>query len=122
MNPPDYTPVFDDTVREFFPNYPGLGMWTINKMYCLTPASAVILASLFNPKPQIIMSTPFATAGGSPFGFSHLVPWFKFANGTLRNAAVLASYWTMPGFPIDRALEFAILDVQTWVPGDPQSE
>jgi hypothetical protein len=137
MNAADYRPIYDDSVYEFLPGWtdatgniltdstgnPTAGVaaarvqWAINKQYCLMPASAVSLASLFDPKPAIVNLPPIGQATGSPFAFNHNVPWLKFADGTLRNAAVLASYWGMPGVPYAKALDYAKLDVATPVEG-----
>ena len=137
MNAADYRPVYDDSVYEYLPNWqdasgtsltdsagnPTSGVpaarvqWPINKQYCLTNPSAILLASLFDPKPAVVLLPPISQAGGSPFGFNHNVPWLKFADGTLRNAGVLASYWGMPGVPYASALDYAKLDVATPVEG-----
>jgi hypothetical protein len=115
MNPADYAPEFDDSVREFLKAKPELGLWPISDKYCLQPASARILASLFpDPKPEILQLPPIPQAAGSPFTFSHFVPWLRFADGTLRNAGQLAIYWGMPGVP--DPLKEAILDVATPIP------
>ena len=91
--------------------------WPINKQYCLTKPSALVLASLFDSKPAVIDLPPIAQAPASPFSFNHNVPWLKFPDGTLRNAGVLASYWGMPGVPYAQALDYAKLDVSTPVEG-----
>ena len=86
MNAADYRPVYDDSVYEYLPNWqdasgtsltdsagnPTAGtpaarvQWPINKQYCLTNPSAILLASLFDPKPAIVSLPPIAQAGGFP--------------------------------------------------------
>jgi hypothetical protein len=124
INPADYVPTYDEGVQEWLPYHLDLGIWPINKQYCLMPSSAVVLAALFDPSPAIVMSPPITQAPASPFAFSHNVPWFQFKTGQLRNAGLLASYWGMPGVPGPRggALEYAKWDVSTWIPGDPGND
>lgn len=128
MPPEDYRPVYDDTVREYLENDLTRAPQPINKLYCLTYASARLLAGLFSPIPVIYMAPPTAQDLGSPFKFNHNVPWFLWpgpGGGVRRNAGVLAQYWGagegygMPGVPFDKALDYAKLDVATPVEGQP---
>jgi hypothetical protein len=122
MNPADYVPAYDDSVKEFYLDRPDLGIWIIKPMYCLMPPSAWLLASLFDPSPTVVMLDPWVTGGF--FRYNHPVPWLKFPDGKLRNAALLASYWGMAGVPGPRGgpLEYAKWDVATWIPGDPGTD
>lgn len=124
MQAEDYRPIYDNTVEEFLSKDPqNRPPVHINKLYCLMMTSARLLAGLFDPIPTIFMAAPIKQAGGSPFEFNHLVPWFRFADGTERNAGVLAQYWGagegfgMPGVPFSRALACAYLDINTPVEG-----
>jgi hypothetical protein len=114
MNPADFVPVYDETVREIKGNQE----WPIQGYpYCLQLPSAIVLATFFDPAPSIVMMPPLSQAAGSPYGFNHLVPWFKFPDGTLRNAARLAFYWGMPGVPPAQALDLAKNDLKVTVEG-----
>ena len=116
MNVTDYTPEYDPSVYEYHKNSPDT-FWQINPRYCLTGPSAVVLASLFSAKPTIFLAPPVSQAAGSPFGFNKWVPWFKFANGVVRNAAVLSQYWGMPGVPAAQVMDFVETDIATPVEG-----
>ena len=113
MTPSQYVPEFDDTVREQL-----LGRndsVAINPRCCLTVTSAKLMASLFAPKPDIFIAPPIQQAPGSHFAqaFNHGVPWFRFADGTERNAADLAQYWGMPGVPLSQVMVFVQIDIAT---------
>jgi hypothetical protein len=116
MNAADYRPAYDDSVIEWLQNDPrGRPPVSFNQFYCLMPTSARLLASLFSPVPEIFMAAPTPQAGGSPFAFNHLVPWFRFGT-TERNAALLAQWWgygngPMPGVPYDQAMGYAEKDI-----------
>lgn len=115
MKPSDYIPQYDESVKESLALADGTtSVWAIRGQgYCLSVPSARILASFFSPAPSLVMLPPITQAPGSPFRFNHDVPWLKFADGTLRNAGELATYWGMPGVPADQALSFAQLDIST---------
>ena len=115
INPSDYVPVYDDTVVEYHPLRSD--SWAINPRYCLDPLSAKVLASFWSPAPKIYDDFPIHQAHGSPFLFNHAVPWFDFGNGVTRNAALLASYWGMPGVPKGQEFNFAQWDVSVPVEG-----
>lgn len=118
MEASEYRPVYDEDVKEYLAEDPlARPAVPINPHYCLTMTSAVILLSLFHSAPTIFLAPPIKQAPGSPFGFTKLVPWFRFADGTERNAAVLASYWGMPGVPYSEALHYAQIDIDTPVEG-----
>jgi hypothetical protein len=118
MNPQDFRPVYDDTVREMYSgDTDGSTLVSISPQYCLSLPSAIVLASFFNPVPKITLAPPIVQATGSPFVFSHNVPWLDFGNGITRNAGLLAGYWGMAGVPYSQALSYAQLDVSTTVEG-----
>jgi len=116
INPTDYVPSYDDTVIEYHPLVPD-GGWSINPRYCLEQSSAKVLASFWTPVPRVYQAPPIQQAKGSPFGFNHDVPWFDFGSGVVRNAALLASYWGMPGVPKGQEFNFAQWDVSVPVEG-----
>jgi hypothetical protein len=100
MKSSDFQPMYDDSVVGYLPAsvYPP---WPISKFYCLLPASANLMATLFDPQPEIFFAQPSQQAEGSPFRYSGLVPWFRFTTlmgQTIeRNAGQLATYWGMVG-------------------------
>jgi hypothetical protein len=86
----NYTPQFDDFVQGLAPN--GV-TFSISKNYCLNRSSAKDLAALLaDLQPTIIYGPPVPNRG-SRFQYSQSVPYFKFADGKVRNAGVLATYW-----------------------------
>lgn len=114
MNPADFVPIYDETVLESL----GDNAWPIQgKGYCLTMASSLVLASFWDPAPKVVMKPPIQQAPASPFQFNHYVPWLQFSETTIRNAGALATYWGMPGVPLDKALDYAKIDVATEVQG-----
>lgn len=114
MEASEYRPQYDNSVQEFLGS---MGPWPINERYCLLPTSAKVLATLFTPAPEVFEAPPIIQASGSPFFFNHNVPWLRFADGTERNAAVLAGYWGMPGVPYSQALDYAKKDITDVVEG-----
>lgn len=110
MNPADYTPIFDSDVVGFTTTPPVLGPWSISEQYCLNPASAEVLATLFTPPPRVLLLAPVPLGG--PFTYSRFVPWFVFNNGQQRNAGQLATYWIMVGIAKQDALAYAVADAQ----------
>jgi hypothetical protein len=112
MNPVEYQPVYDTTVKEYPTDNPG--NWdNVQRDYCLMPNNARMLASLFPEKPVVIMGPPWPQAPGSPFAFNHPVPLLKFPDGTIRNAGLLGSYRNMPGLTAATWFAEAELDVNT---------
>jgi len=112
----DYTPEYDNSVFEYHKNTPSV-IVPINARYCLTETSAKLLATLFHPAPTIYSAPPIHQANGSPFAFNRTVPWFRFTDGTERNAAVLANYWGMPGVDPVHVLDYVKADIETPVEG-----
>ena len=87
-----FTPVYDDTVREF--NTLSGAEFPISSSYALAPTSAKALAALLaDLGPQVVMRNPWPTYG--PYFFNHPVPWLIFSNGAERNAALLGYWWTL---------------------------
>jgi hypothetical protein len=109
----DFVPVYDDSVREYYVNEPQVPVVAINPDYCLSPASAQILASILHDlSPKIELRDPWPTGG--PWAYTHRVPFLVFPDGTSRNAALLASYWTMAqngNFPISQAETYCRGDI-----------
>jgi hypothetical protein len=113
----DFIPVYDDSVREYYVEQPQVPVVSINPNYCLTSASACVLAKILaDLKPKIYLDTPWPTYG--PWAFNHKVPFITFtlADGTVvsRNAALLASYWTMAfngNFSVAQAESYCRADI-----------
>ncbi len=114
MNPKDYTPVFDDTLREFIHGMEDKTTVSINPDYALQPSSAKVLATLFTEfKPEIYFDNPWPTWRWS---YNHQVPWFRFtlADGTtvVRNSALLAVYWKWWSSNPQFAFDFSVRDIK----------
>jgi len=90
MNKP-FVPVFVDFVQGIAPNG---RTFSVSKSYCLTKASAVELAQILaDLTPEIVDGPPVPNIGNR-FVYSQTVPFLRFPDGKVRNAGVLASYWT----------------------------
>ncbi len=103
-----YIPEFDTTVTETW--LISGQVFGVNSAWCLTMESAQALAALFSPAPEVYLDNPYPTVG--PLRYNHQIPWFLFADGTKRNAAFVAVWWTYPGISGTRALAFARVDVE----------
>jgi hypothetical protein len=86
-----FVPVFIDYVQGIAPN--GV-VFSVSKNYCLSKASAVELAALLADLSPDIVDGPPVPNIGNRFVYSQAVPFFRFADGKVRNAGVLATYWT----------------------------
>jgi hypothetical protein len=101
-----FTPQFVDFVQGIAPNGVTFG---ISSNYCLSKPSAVELLKLLNIKADIVDGPPVPNRGNR-FQYTQMVPFFRFADGKVRNAGVLATYWVW--FQGDMALRAAKADVE----------
>jgi len=103
-----FNPRFDGFVQGVAPNGT---VFQINPTYCLNRASAVDLqAILADLKPTIVMGSPVPNIGNH-FVYMSLVPFFQFPDGKVRNAGVLASYWTFGGVSAENAEKYCRADI-----------
>jgi len=109
----NFVPQYDDSVREFYVFRPDVPAVAINPSYCLMPTSAAQLAAILaDLKPTIELRDPWPTYG--PWRYTHGVPWLVFPDGSARNAALIAGWWTMAqngNFPLAQAEVFARQDI-----------
>jgi len=128
---PGFVPVYDTTLIEY--STMNGAQYPINSAYGLMPTSAKALAALFVDGATVNMpdgvysvslpsqseDTPWSMFG--PFGFNHPVPFLSFIVTnpkhvqlvSKRNAALLASYWGMPGVPVGQEMYYALRDIAT---------
>ena len=98
-----FTPQFDPYVYEYGP----YGSTHLNPQLYATPLSAMQLADqLSDLKPTVVMQYPWATAPGSPFGFTTKVPFLRFPSGYIENAGAIQMWWVRCPEPEGLALRY----------------
>ncbi len=103
-----FTPRFNDFVQGIAPN--GV-TFQIRPEYCLNLASAIELKGILaDLQPMIVMGSPEPNAHGD-FTYLTKVPFFRFPDGKVRNAAILADYWTFGGISAENALKYCLADI-----------
>ena len=122
-----FVPQFLDFVQGVAPN--GV-VFSISPNYCLSRASAAELVSILSDLNPKVLEGPPAPNLGNRFVYSQNVPYLQFPDGKVRNAGVLATYWT--GALAVHAEQYCRQDIAedytgsellaTNVPGDPQGE
>jgi hypothetical protein len=101
----NYTPKFNDFVTGIASN--GV-TFHIREQYCLNRVSAVELQTILKDlSPVIVYGTPVPNFGNR-YVYSEQVPFFKFPDGKVRNAGVLANYWSWGG---SKAEQYCRIDI-----------
>jgi hypothetical protein len=105
-----FQPKFQDFVVGIAPN--GV-TFSISPSYCLSRASATELKAILSElSPELVDGPPVPNRGGR-FQYPN-VPFLKFPDGKIRNAGVLATYWTwFPSLQAEKACRADIADSYT---------
>lgn len=114
MTPDQFVPQYDETVYETN-SMSSLITPIQGKGYALTVPSALVMLKVLNDNGMgpvgMNLQDPWKIYG--PLFFNKPVPWFTFPNGQQRNAGTLATYWGMPGVPLNQVLTYVKIDVDT---------